>query len=298
MAEKDIIEKTLEDYNDVFADIVNVLLFNGERRMQEDELQNIKARSMFKADGKLHEQERDVVKRWIRENVRLAFIGMENQTNIDEMMPIRVMSYDGIMYKSQLAEIEKCRRREKKPPVPVPVITLVIYFGAGQWEKTSLREIMDIPDYLDDYVSDYRINFFDIKKLTREQVDMFKSDFYILADYFYKVYHEKEYKPDERTIEHVDEVFKMMTVFTGDDRYEQAVMEIPDDSRRELRMCEVLDKIEARGIKIGETRGVEMGEQKLSRLIGCLRASDRNDDIDRVIADKDYREKLYEEFGI
>lgn len=28
MAEKDITEKTLEAYNDVFADIINVLLFN------------------------------------------------------------------------------------------------------------------------------------------------------------------------------------------------------------------------------------------------------------------------------
>ena len=30
MAEKDISEKILESYNDVFADIVNVLLFDGE----------------------------------------------------------------------------------------------------------------------------------------------------------------------------------------------------------------------------------------------------------------------------
>ena len=29
MGEKDITEKTLEDYADVFADIVNVLLFDG-----------------------------------------------------------------------------------------------------------------------------------------------------------------------------------------------------------------------------------------------------------------------------
>jgi len=28
MGEKDITEKTLEAYNDVFADIINVLLFN------------------------------------------------------------------------------------------------------------------------------------------------------------------------------------------------------------------------------------------------------------------------------
>ena len=31
MGEKDIAEKVLEDYNDVVADIVNVLLFQGEQ---------------------------------------------------------------------------------------------------------------------------------------------------------------------------------------------------------------------------------------------------------------------------
>ena len=31
MGELDITEKILESYNDVFADIVNVLLFNGEQ---------------------------------------------------------------------------------------------------------------------------------------------------------------------------------------------------------------------------------------------------------------------------
>jgi hypothetical protein len=31
MAEKDMTEKMLEDYNDVFADIMNVLVFHGER---------------------------------------------------------------------------------------------------------------------------------------------------------------------------------------------------------------------------------------------------------------------------
>ena len=39
---KDLTEKILEDYNDVFADIVNVLLFNGERRVKESELENTK----------------------------------------------------------------------------------------------------------------------------------------------------------------------------------------------------------------------------------------------------------------
>ena len=36
--EKDITQKILEGYNDVFADIINVLLFNGENVILEDSL--------------------------------------------------------------------------------------------------------------------------------------------------------------------------------------------------------------------------------------------------------------------
>lgn len=35
MGTKDLTEKVLEAYNDVFADIVNVLLFDGKRRLKK-----------------------------------------------------------------------------------------------------------------------------------------------------------------------------------------------------------------------------------------------------------------------
>lgn len=60
MAEKDITEKILESYNDVFADIVNVLLFDGEQVIKPDELEDQAPRSAYKADGKIREIERDV----------------------------------------------------------------------------------------------------------------------------------------------------------------------------------------------------------------------------------------------
>lgn len=55
MGEKDITEKNLEALDDVFADIVNVLLFKGERVIHEDELESDTTKTMFKADGKIHE---------------------------------------------------------------------------------------------------------------------------------------------------------------------------------------------------------------------------------------------------
>lgn len=63
MAQKDMAEKLLADYNDVFADIVNVLLFDGKEVVQENDLVDTKAKSQYKADDqKLHEQERDISK--------------------------------------------------------------------------------------------------------------------------------------------------------------------------------------------------------------------------------------------
>ncbi|MCR5605246.1 MAG: hypothetical protein K6F69_00315 [Treponema sp.] len=64
MAEKDIVEKSLESYNDVFADIVNGLLFNGQKIIKENELEAESEHSIYKADDKLHEQVRDVAKYW------------------------------------------------------------------------------------------------------------------------------------------------------------------------------------------------------------------------------------------
>ena len=51
MGAKDIAEKNLEAWNDVFADIVNVLLFNGKRIILENELEADTTNSMFKADA-------------------------------------------------------------------------------------------------------------------------------------------------------------------------------------------------------------------------------------------------------
>ena len=80
VAQKDISEKLLEAYDDVFADIVNVLLFDGREILKADELVDQAPRSAYKVDGKLREIERDVAKRWCRQNIRIACVGLENQT--------------------------------------------------------------------------------------------------------------------------------------------------------------------------------------------------------------------------
>ena len=98
-------EKHFEEINKIFADIVNGTLFGGNQTIKEDELIDLPHKSQYKADdGKLHEQERDIVKRWSKENVIFSIIGIENQTTIDKDMVLRVIGYDGASYRSQLLE--------------------------------------------------------------------------------------------------------------------------------------------------------------------------------------------------
>ncbi|MBQ7165348.1 MAG: hypothetical protein IJR93_00160 [Treponema sp.] len=102
MAEQDIAEKRLEEYDDVFADIVNVLLFDGKPLVREDALSETSRLSQYKADDGLHEQERDIAKYWQDGNIRICLYGLENQTAVDADIPLRVVSYDGADYFVQM----------------------------------------------------------------------------------------------------------------------------------------------------------------------------------------------------
>ncbi|MBQ9279200.1 MAG: hypothetical protein IJ224_11280, partial [Lachnospiraceae bacterium] len=74
----------------------------------------------------------------------------------------------------------------------------------------------DIPEYLKPYVSDYKINVFEIAYLTDEQVKKFKSDFKFVADYFVQMRKNKNYIAPREVVKHVDEVLKLMKVLTKD----------------------------------------------------------------------------------
>jgi hypothetical protein len=260
MGEKDLAQKTLEAYNDVFADIVNVLLFDGRQLVQENELEQESPESIYKVDDKLHELKRDVAKYWKHNNIRIALVGLENQIETDKYMPIRVMSYDATAYRQQLlnqyeTDLETGKQVKKKNAEPIfPVVTMVLYFGNIPWKKyKTLLEIVKVPNELKPFVSDYNTNIFEIAWLSKEQVELFKSDFKIVADYFVQVRTNKEYKPSPQIIKHVHEVLQLMAVFTNDKRFEEVQnLYIKGE---ESTMCEVLDKIVAQGEARGEARG-------------------------------------------
>ena len=250
MAEKDLSEKLLEEYDDVFADIVNVLLFHGKREVKEEELAETGTESQYKADDSvLHAQERDVAKYWKKGKIRLALYGLENQTTIDYKMPMRILNYDGMSYRSQLLKDEN---------EVYPVITLVLYFGTDrQWKKSlSLYEVFSVPEELKEYINDYKINVFNIAYLSEEQVNMFTSDFKIVADYFVqRRKNNGKYKPSSDVIRHVDAILKFMAVFTGDQRYFNEAIQ----KKMQAGGIQTMDKVIDDYIDLGRKEGMEFG---------------------------------------
>lgn len=291
MAEKDIAEKTLEAYNDVFADIINVLLFDGEKQVKEDELEDESPNSSYKADGKLHAQERDIAKYWSKGLIRIALYGLENQTDIDFNMPLRLFSYDGTAYRGQLLADKETKEKTGQRVLRYPVVTLVLYYGYQKHWKTprTLYDCLDIPEKLKPYVNDYRMNLYEIAYLSDEQVQKFTSDFKIVADYFVQMRKNKNYIAPDTTINHVHELLQLMTVMTQDNRFDNVYD--PEMERRPTNMCEVLDRIENRGIQ----KGIAQGEDRILTLMKYLLSNDRMDDAKRATEDEVYRGKLLSE---
>ena len=250
--EKDITQKALEMYNDVFADIINVLLFNGESVVTEDSLTDVLQESILKIDGRIRAQYRDIAKYWYNSKIKLSMFGLENQTKPEKRMPLRVFGYDGTEYVKQA-------KKENSKEVLYPVITLVLYFGYNsRWNQPkSLFELLEIDERIKPYVNDFKMNLFEIAYLDREKIDMFKSDFWILADYLYQMRVNKDYIAGDTVIEHVDELLMLMSAMTKDYRFEETINEVK--GKEYVTMCEVLDRVEARGREEGIKEGIKEG---------------------------------------
>ena len=287
MQEKDITQKMLERHNDVFSDIVNVLLFGGKKVVEEESLFDTVTDSVLKIDKRVRIQDRDVAKYWKDSQINIALFGIENQTNPDKLMPFRVISYDGTEYGKQ-------SRTENIDKKKYPVISLVLYLGFEQkWlYHKNLLGIIDVDEKLKPYVNDYKINLFEIAYLDREIIDSFTSDFWILADYLYQMRVNRNYVADKKSIGHIEELLMLMSAMTGDKRFEDVIDEA--NTKEVMNMCEVLDIVEARGIE----KGIEKGADLISRLNTILAKEGDLDKIIKANTDKKYRNELLKKYNL
>ena len=250
MKEKDITEKKLLSYNDVFADVINGTIFEGKEVVKSEELTDANPVTQFKDDKNTHrEQIRDVAKLWEKKGVIFSFIGIENQTSLDRDMILRVISYDGATYKNQIGNEQI-----------YPVFTIVIYWGKNEWKiHTTLKDRLDCPDELIDIVSDHKFKLIDMVRLSDEDIKKCKGDFNLIAGI---IGNPGSYEPENREIKHPEVVLDLLDAVIGDKRFGEIKDEIVNIKKegRKVDMCEFLDKIENRGVEKGRLEGKMEGK--------------------------------------
>lgn len=226
MGTKDTTQKRLEDFEDIFADISNVLLYDGEDVIKENELETVTAKDTYTVEQQIHEVERDVAKRWRHHSLHISLIGLENQTDPDYKMPLRVICYDGASYRAQLNAEES-----KKT---YPVITLVLYMGTEKhW--TAPKQLTDCFKYderLSKFISNYKINVVELAWLSDEQILKFKTEFRNFVELLRdtRLGRKQQYSPIQ--LKHVHELLQLMRIMSGNDEYEQLLKQTTNNLKQ------------------------------------------------------------------
>ena len=195
MGAADTVTKAYMRENAVFADAFNYLIYDGKPVIEPEKLKELDTTEITVpfGDGDAGEavqKYRDILKSAVikqDETASYVLLGIENQTDIHYAMPVRNMIYDALQYGKQVSDVSARHRKEAgKQPTRgeylsgfyrkdkiIPVITLVVHFGADAWDGArSLHEMMDIRDKkLLRFIPDYKIQLIDPAGLSAEDLN-------------------------------------------------------------------------------------------------------------------------------
>ena len=288
MGDTDVLTKEYMKDAEVFADVLNYFLYDGEKVIDPEELHELdttELASLYEESDSSKEKKtiqvyRDVLKyAAVKGDDERAYVifAIENQTNINYAMPVKTMLYDSLRYNSQVKNIEKKNKRKNKElkmsgdelisglmreDKILPVVTLVVYFGAKPWDgPKSLHEMLDCNDEtLLKYVNDYKLQLIEPAAMSDEEIDRLKSD---LRDVFFFIKYSKD-KEKLREIINSNEKYRHMSRDTAEliNKVTKAGIEI---SKREetVDMCIAIEEMKEESKAEGIAIGIKEGELNL-----------------------------------
>lgn len=253
MGKTDTLAKKYISDNKIFADAFNFYLYNGRQVIKPEQLHPMDTTAIavpFEGNGKGHtvQKYRDVIKYMTAmKDSRMAYLvlGIENQAKIHYAMPPRNLLYDAMEYTRQV-ERTAARHREKKDmeltsgeylsgfhrkDKLIPVITLVVYFGAKPWDAPrSLHEMFDVQDeQVLSYVNDYKLNLMVPAELSETDFEKFHTNLREVMQYI-------QYSSDKE---------KLSALLENDNRF----------SRMERNAAMLLNECTKSGLKFHESGG-------------------------------------------
>ncbi len=259
----------LVSQNEVFADILNAVLFNGRQVIQPSEVQDYSTPCHYLEREGLPDVRRDVVKIWDGVIIHVVCTGMEDHAEPDPDLPARLFGCLGEEYGFQL---------DSGTEEVLPVVTVALYFGEDKpWDAPlTLKECLTVSDRFSPYVNDFKALLFQIPYLSREQADLFKSDFRLVADYYVQKREGGCYHPDPAAFAEKPEMLPVMKAITKDKRFTD----------------------NGEGFSDGNESDVHSSEAGMILLTRKLLEQGRVEDVRRACEDKEFRAQIKKELGI
>lgn len=178
----------------VFADAFNFYMYGGKQVLSPDNLtEQDTILTDLLPDGTDIKRYRDVIKSACimeADGTSYVLLAIENQANIHYAMPVRNLLYDSLQYSQQIQNIARKNMEKKcyensaeflsgfcKNDRIAPVITLVIYFGAEEWDgPRNLSEMFyEGSEKYKDFLPEYKLNLITPSEISDEKFNLFNS---------------------------------------------------------------------------------------------------------------------------
>ena len=203
MGKTDTVTKNYMRRPDVFADVFNQFLYHGRQMILPDRLVELDTTEIAVPYGTgqalVPEQKyRDVAKlltAMTDGKAAYCILAVENESKINYAMLVKDGLYDFMQLAKQVTETANAHKKDKNSTVRpstdeflsgfwksdrlLPVVTLVVYFGAEEWDgPLSLKEMYaDVGKEILKYAADYQINLIAPKRLSERKLNEFHTNF-------------------------------------------------------------------------------------------------------------------------
>ena len=268
MITADTTEKVRLQNNNLFSDMVNGVLFHGNCLIDPIHLHSYDSHESTYIHLFGIDRTRDMIKKY--EDGYIILIGIENQSQVDETMPIRLLGYDFINYMNQqkifsrdyklITKHNKDYPEDKKklPKLELcPVMSIVINYGERRWNKSvTLKGMMkSIPKVFEDYINDWGIKVIDII-----DVDYKKFQHKDNRDLVLGIQRLYESQGEVEVLEEMDMSYETAIELFSITNSKDMLEIVKGIKKEEFQMCTAMEIFKKRTLEIGEGIGFEKGE--------------------------------------
>ena len=282
MGKQDTQMKQYLGNNRRFANLINTSVFKGKQKIDATSLEerDTTGLSVIVEGGKVlpyTQKYQDIMKEAVikeDEKVISILIGIENQTYIDYLMPLRAMNYTVYNYNKQIREREKETYRDSdeflsgvsKEVKLKPVFMVVLSWVQGPWKgPTNIKDLYEVNDEeIKEILPDFRIEVISPYEMSEEELDMYDKDLGRALRFVKRCGEAKEGKDILRDsdieYEKVDrESALLLRELTGKD-FEIA------DNEEEVNMLESMKRLfeveRVKGMEEGMSKGLMKGKEE------------------------------------